>query len=115
PRCDLSILSPLEALYQSARALDDGLCGQTQDKGEALARYRKAAKEGHMLAQYEMGETFFAGDGAPTDYVLAKNWYLKAAEQGHGPSQLRLGFLTAEKHFPGVTADLAQAETWFKK
>lgn len=114
-RCDLTGLPPPETLYLSARALDDGLCGQQQDKEEALTRYRKAAQQGHMLAQYHTAETYFAGDGVPTDYVAAKEWYLKAARQGHGLSQLRLGFLTAEKHFDGVTADLADAEMWFKK
>lgn len=114
-RCDLTGLPPLETLYQSARALDDGLCTQKRDKAEALVRYRKAAQQGHMLAQYQTAETYFAGDGVPTDYARAKEWYLKAAKQGHGLSQLRLGFLTAEKHFEGVTADLADAETWFKK
>lgn len=114
-RCDLANLPPLEALYQSARALDDGLCGQAQDKSEAFARYRKAAEQGYMPAQYQTAESYFGGDGVQTDYAKAKEWYLKAAKQGHGLSQLRLGFLSAEKHFTGVTADLAQAETWFKK
>jgi TPR repeat protein len=37
---------------------------------------------------------------------------LKAAKQGHGPSQLRLGFLYAEKHFTGEV-NYAEAEKWF--
>lgn len=114
-RCDHAGLPALEALYLTAKAADGGLCGVATDKEEAVARYRKAAEEGHLLAQYELGESYFTADGAPLDYVEAKKWFLKAARRGHGLSQLRLGFLYAEKHFKGLTADHAEAEKWFKK
>ncbi|MEZ0225386.1 MAG: tetratricopeptide repeat protein [Alphaproteobacteria bacterium] len=101
--------------YLYAQALDAGTCGFKVDKKEAERWYRKAAVQGDMLAAYELAETFFDGDGFATDYPEAKKWYLKAAAQGHGPSQLRLGFLYAEKHFKGLTVDYAQAEKWFTK
>ncbi|TAL27099.1 MAG: sel1 repeat family protein [Alphaproteobacteria bacterium] len=101
--------------YLYAQALDAGACGFKVDKKEAERWYRKAAQRGDMLAEYELAETFFAGDGFPTDYPEAKKWYLKAAAQGHGRSQLRLGFLYAEKHFKGLKVDYAEAEKWFTK
>lgn len=101
--------------YLYAQALDNGTCDFKVDKKEAERWYRKAASQGDMLAEYELAETYFDGDGFPTDYPEAKKWYLKAAKQGHGPSQLRLGFLYAEKHFKGVTVDYAEAEKWFTK
>lgn len=100
--------------YLLGRAFDNGACGVKPGKIEAESWYRRAAGQGHMLAQYELGETWFTGDGVPPDYRKAKDWYLKAAHQGHGPSQLRLGFLFAEKHFTGQT-DYAEAEKWFTK
>lgn len=101
--------------YLYAQALDNGTCGIKADKKEAERWYRRAAEQGHLLAEYELAETFFAGDGFATDYPEAKKWYLKAAAQGHGPSQLRLGFLHAEKHFKGLKVDHAEAEKWFTK
>lgn len=101
--------------YLYAQALDNGSCGFKIDKQQAERWYRKAAAQGDMLAQYQLGETYFAGDGFSPDYPEAKKWYQKAAAQGHGPSQLRLAFLYAEKHFKGLKIDYAEAEKWFRK
>lgn len=101
--------------YTLAKAYDEGYCDITVNKQEAEHWYRKAAEQDHMLAQYELAETFFTGDGVALDYPEAKKWYLKAGGKGHGPSQLRLGFLHAEAHFDGLTTDYAQAEEWFAK
>jgi TPR repeat protein len=101
------------AEYLTGKAYDDGACGLTTDKREALRWYKAAAVQGDMLAAYETGETYFTGDGVPTDYPKAKQWFLKAAARGHGPSALRLGFLCAEAHYKGVTVDNAAAEHWF--
>ncbi len=101
--------------YYLGKAYDEGYCDITTNKSAAENWYRKAALQGHMLAQYELGETFFAGDGLPIDYPEAKKWYEKAGDQGHGLSQLRLGFLNAEAHFPGLTTDYEKAEDWFMK
>ncbi len=101
--------------YLLGKSFVDGTCEHPVDRKQAVHWLTLGANGGDMLAQYTLAEHFFTGDGATPDYVAAKKWYLKAAAQGHGPSQLRLGFLYAEKHFPGVTPDLKQAETWFKK
>lgn len=76
----------------------------------------QAAEQGDAQAQYELGEMYFSGaiGGAP-DYPTAAAYFLKAAEQGVGMAQLRLGFLYAEKHFPGMASDYEKAEYWFKK
>jgi TPR repeat protein len=66
-----------------------------------------------MLAQYYLAEKYFS-DSVP-DYPKAKKWYLAAALQGHGPSELRLAFLYAEAHFKGLTVNYAEAEKWFLK
>lgn len=104
--------SAVEAYYLG-KAYDEGYCQLAADKVLAEKWYRVGAEGGHMLAQYEMGETYFTGDGFPTDFPQAKKWYLAAAKQGHGLSQLRLGFLSAEAHFEGLKPDYAEAEKWF--
>ena len=101
--------------YYLGKAYDEGYCNLPQSKDEAEHWYRLAAGQGHMLAQYEMGETYFTGDGFALDYPEAKKWYGKAAGQGHGLSQLRMGFLNAENHFKPLQTDYAEAEKWFLK
>jgi TPR repeat protein len=101
--------------YYLGRAYDEGYCDFKADKNLAVVWYRKAAADGHTLAEYELGETYFTGDGTDIDYPQAKKWYQKAAEQGHGLSQLRLGFLNAEAHFAGLKTNYAEAEKWFTK
>lgn len=101
--------------YYLGKAYDEGYCNIVANKHDAEHWYRCAAEQAHMLAEYELGETFFTGDGVTIDYPEAKRWYQKAAEQGHGLSQLRLAFLNAEAHFKPLTTDYAEAEKWFTK
>jgi len=101
--------------YFVGKAYDEGYCGIAADKKEAEHWYRTAAEHGHALAQYELAETYFTGDGVAVDYPEAKKWYQQAASHGHGLSQLRLGFLNAEAHFPGLTTNYTEAENWFAK
>jgi TPR repeat protein len=100
--------------YYLGRAYDKGYCGIIADKKSALQWYLKAAKDGHMLAQYQLGEIYYTGNGGTPDYPQARRWYLEAAKQGHGPSELRLGFLYAEGHYDGLKTDYVEAEKWFK-
>ena len=127
--------------YYLARAYDKGYCGIIVNQKLALQWYTRAAKQGHMLAQYQLGEIYFTGnvakapesntaaergdakapesntaaergDGTP-DYPEAKKWYLAAAKQGYGLAELRLGFLYAEAHYKGLKTDYKEAEKWF--
>ena len=44
--------------------------------------YRKAAEQGQVDAQYNLGSFYRKGWGVPKDYAEAVKWYRKAAEQG---------------------------------
>jgi len=123
--CDLNMESKtMQGQYDIAFSYEMGHCTE-QDKIQAVERYTNLGNAGYASAQFRLGELYFSGyfpnfestadEQVPPDYVKAKTWYLKAAEQGHGDSQLRLGFLFAEKHFAGLTADLDEAEKWFIK
>ncbi len=59
--------------------------GTLQDTKQAVYWYTKAAEQGHVQAQYELGRLYlFSGDNeVPQDYKQAFFWYTKAAEQGH--------------------------------
>lgn len=94
-----------------------------QDYPQAVAWYRKAAKQGHAEAQFKLGLIYNKGRGVPKDYFQGKGvhkdyaqavvWYSKAAEQGHAVAQNNLGAMYYNGS--GVSQDYTQALTWFRK
>jgi TPR repeat protein len=52
-----------------------------QDLSEALKWYRKAAKQGHDMAQYYLGQFYEMGFGVAKSKVKATRWYRKSAKQ----------------------------------
>ncbi|MBR4746903.1 MAG: sel1 repeat family protein, partial [Desulfovibrio sp.] len=53
------------------------------------------------------------GKGVPQDGAKAREWYEKAAAQGHAGAQCRLGEMYADGR--GVPQDYAQACKWWEK
>jgi TPR repeat protein len=53
-----------------------------QDDDEAAKWYRKAAEQGYLSAQLELGRMHEIGRGVTKDTTEAAKWYRKAAEQG---------------------------------
>lgn len=90
-----------------------GRNGKEQDYAKATRWYRKAADNGHMYAQYNLGWCYEKGLGVAALPVEAAKWYRKAAEQGYAPSQCNLGlcYETGE----GVVKDLSIAVSWYRK
>jgi hypothetical protein len=101
--------------YTLALAYDKGYCGIAANQPAALQWYTRAAQHGSMLAQYQLGEIYYTGNGVAPDYPEAKKWYLAAAKQGDGHAQWRLGFLCAEGHYKGLKTDYNEAEQWWTK
>jgi TPR repeat protein len=56
--------------------------GVQQSYAEALKWYRKAAEQGDVGAQNDLGLMYDEGQGVPQDYVIAHMWYTLAAAQG---------------------------------
>lgn len=61
--------------------------GVPQSDAEAVKWYRKAAEQGYMYGQYNLGGMYEAGLGVPRDDGEAVKWFRKAAEQGHADAQ----------------------------
>jgi len=59
----------------------------------ALETLMFEAQRGNSEVQYRIGVIYNIGLGVPQDYDLAAQWYLKAADQGHGGAQLKLSTL----------------------
>jgi TPR repeat protein len=73
--------SDVEAWYQKAASYFQGK-GVPKDYAEALKWYRKAADQGHALAQNGVGVCYERGCGVLKDYAEAVKWFRKAAELG---------------------------------
>ena len=61
-----------------------------RDWSEAAKWFQKAAEQGHMYSQFQLGYFYEFGKGAEKDYKKAIQWYQKAASQGHEPSRQRM-------------------------
>jgi TPR repeat protein len=70
------------------------------------------AERGSIPAQTALGLRYYAGRGAPQDYMEALHWYQKAADQGSTDAQLALGLMYRDGH--GVPQDFRQAAKWFR-
>ena len=60
------------------------------DGPSALSTLRAYAEMGHILAQYQLAQRHYSGDGVPRDLALAAMWYQRAADAGEPRSQLAL-------------------------
>jgi DNA polymerase-3 subunit epsilon len=90
-----------------------GQNGVTKDYEQAVYWYKKAAEQGDIRAQYNLGDYYCVGRGVTQDYEQEVYWYTKAAEQGHIYAQYNLGecYYNGE----GVEQDYEQAVYWFTK
>ena len=90
-----------------AEEQSDFLKGRTalleNDFQTAAQHLEKAAKDGHPLAQSDLGSLYYEGKGVRQDYTKATKWFLEAALQGDAYAQKKLGNAYALGH--GVQKD----------
>ena len=84
-----------------------------EDYTKAAPLFRKAAEQGHAIAQNDLGWLYEEGKGVRQDYTQAAEWYRKAAEQGYASAQNNLGILYEEGK--GVLEDYQKAVEWYRK
>ena len=117
----MSLLYRLSSLATSAKSLKAGI-----EKAKAVATQVKKTMETYEIAsfqeslnkaerndasaQYEIGEDYYTGQGAPQDYAEALRWFLKAADRGHSQAQANAGMLYALGR--GVAPDPIEALKW---
>ena len=80
------------------------------DHKTAFVEFRKAAEQGGVLAQFNLGSMYDHGEGVPEDDREAVKWYRKAAEQGDAVAQYNLGAMYAKGE--GVPEDYVKAYMW---
>jgi tetratricopeptide (TPR) repeat protein len=91
----------------------DGRGGVAVDYQQAAQWYRKAAEQGSIAGQCNLGFMYANGYGVTKNYQQAVYWYRKAAEQGSADGQNNLGVMYENGY--GVTKDTQQAELWYRK
>jgi len=110
----------LKALQERAASGDaDAQCGLgrqyehalgvPQDNTQAVLWLRKAAEQGNIVAEVELGVVF----DNMQDYAQALTWYSKAAGQGNARAEYNLGL--AYQDGESVPKDMAQAIAWYRK
>jgi TPR repeat protein len=57
------------------------------DLGHAFRWYFRAAKQGVLRAQFNVGLCYRDGDGVKTSNQKAREWLQKAARRGHAPAR----------------------------
>ncbi len=80
---------------------------------EAFDRLMKAAAQGHVESQNEVGYMLMHGLGVKKNLKDAVAWFRKAASQGNAAGQNNLGILYL-KGGPGIVQDDREAFTWFQ-
>jgi uncharacterized protein len=99
--------------------LDLGVCylkgdGVPHDEGEAVKWFEKAAEQGLVPAQNNIGVMYFyGGSGVVKDYGRALKWFRLAASKDWAPSQRFL----AKMYWDGleVAQDKQEAVKWYSK
>ena len=56
--------------------------GVRQDYAEAFRWYRKAAEQGDVQAQYNLGLMYYNGQGVRQNFHLSKEWFGKVCDSG---------------------------------
>ena len=66
------------------------------DRSEAVKWYRKAAKQGHIKAQYYLGELLANGQGVDEDYVRSYAWMFLAKSANDEQAEKNIKILERE-------------------
>ena len=83
---------------------------QRNDYATALREWNRWHK-GQAAAQYQLGLLYANGQGVPKDDAQARQWYEKAANQGHPLAQVNLGGLY--DYGRGGSQDFRMAVRWY--
>ncbi|HVJ32300.1 MAG TPA: tetratricopeptide repeat protein [Terriglobia bacterium] len=77
----------------------------------AIPVFARLAKLGHPVAEWLMGNVYYAGQGVPQDYRQALIWFEKAASQGYLPAYAPTAQLYEQGK--GTPIDFGKAYQWY--
>jgi hypothetical protein len=70
--------------------------GVPESDAEAVKWYRKAADQGNVYAQFELGLMYESGIGVPENNIGAYAWWSMAKTQGHANAAIGIEELKTE-------------------
>jgi uncharacterized protein len=76
--------------------------------------FRKAADQGDIEGELQLGFHYFSGQGVLQDFAEAKKWLQRAGDQGNPAVQFDIGEAYDNGRF-GVPKDDAEAAKWYRK
>jgi cell division septation protein DedD len=82
---------------------------QAGDPAAAVRHWRPLAERGDADAQFNIGQAYRLGKGAPLDLKQAQAWFQKAAVQGHAQAQANYGIALFQ------SGSRVAAMPWLKK
>ena len=82
----------------------------SQDRFDEIKRL---AEKGDVVAQMNLGNKYYVGEGVPQNFTEAVKWYRKAADQGNAVAQFNLGVMYAKGQ--GVAKSDTEAAKWYRK
>ena len=83
----LALQGNMSAQYYLAVMYNNGADKVQRDSPKAAEWYRKAAEQGHVEAQLNLGALYATGDGVPQDLIVAYAWTYLAAVSGNEIAQ----------------------------
>jgi len=86
--------------------------GSLSAQSTDVKKLEQQANQGDVEAQFNLGLTYYNGEGVPQDYAQAMKWYRLAADQGVAEAQYNLGLMYYNGR--GVPQDDAQAMKWYR-
>jgi TPR repeat protein len=84
-----------------------------KNPAEAVKWFRKAAEQNDALAEYYLGNHYFAGIGVSQNVAEAYKWYRKAADQNLAEGQCNVGI--CYEYGYGVPKNAVEACKWYQK
>ena len=86
--------------------------GVPQSFSDAVVWYEKAAEQGHLKAQHNLGALYGNGQGIKQDFVTAYKWLLLSYRGGYKDSQQGLDWLKPQMNSNQVQEAEQQADQW---
>jgi TPR repeat protein len=103
--------------HAAAQALYALILDRADSDEEAVGYYRKSAEQGNPDGQFGYGAMLASGEGTKRDVDQAREWILKAAEQGHklAINELALAYLKGQLNIPPDERQGPQALRWVRQ